>query len=307
MKFCFIDNCCSWRGKLQTIFGSEILVKLDLFHAVQRIVKCIPKRHPFAYCCCQAFRLVFRDPLDAGEKRALPTPSPQVILQNINKFLKTWKNVSHVNQAVLSTAALKEIEKLKKHIKKGCLSYIPEGCGSERNENLHKCIRQAASKGRIGVGLAVSLITSFWNEKRAAKIKGSKAKSFPPISTRTNELLNSKTGLTKEKFGIGVSKQRSYDSTLHLPAAYEHCSNSLWEMQDIMGRAFDDQGETDDSDDEIEEGTKNMKDIETEAFTRALNLYYLTTGLREVVNKAVNTEHFHLMGTYALFSFGTMS
>ena len=59
IKLCMIDNCCAWRGKLQDVFGSEMEVKLDLFHAVQRVVKCIPKRHPFAYRCCQAFNFVF--------------------------------------------------------------------------------------------------------------------------------------------------------------------------------------------------------------------------------------------------------
>ncbi|KAJ7376501.1 hypothetical protein OS493_034237 [Desmophyllum pertusum] len=117
------------------------------------------------------------------------------------------------------------------------------GCGSERNENLHKCLQQAASKGRIGVALAVALLTSFlykWNEKQAAKRKGSKSKVLPPITSRKAELLNGETGLTKEKFGIGISKERT-DSMASLPAAYEQCSNSLSEMQDIMGRAFDDQ------------------------------------------------------------------
>ena len=33
-------------------------------------------------------------------------------------------------------------------------------------------------------------------------------------------------------------------SKAFLPAAYEQCSNSLSEMQDIMGRAFDDSLET---------------------------------------------------------------
>lgn len=31
-----VDNCCSVRGKLSEVFGSNISVKLDLFHAVQR-------------------------------------------------------------------------------------------------------------------------------------------------------------------------------------------------------------------------------------------------------------------------------
>ena len=231
-------------------------------------------------------------------------------MDNINNFLKTWKNISHGNQAVLTVAAMKEIENLKKHVTKGCLSYIPVGCGSERNENLHKCLQQAASKGRIGVALAVALLTSFlykWNEKQAAKSKGKKPKVLPPITSRKAGLLTDETSLTKEKFGIGVSKQQ-IDCMTCLPAAYEQCTNSLSEMQDIMERAFDDSLEAGELSTEMEEEDSiNLKDIEHEAFTRALNHYFLTTDLPEMVSSAVNTDHFHLMATHALFGFGTMS
>ena len=33
----YIDNCCSLRSKLQSIFGTQLKVYLDLFHAIQRI------------------------------------------------------------------------------------------------------------------------------------------------------------------------------------------------------------------------------------------------------------------------------
>ena len=200
------------------------------------------KTTPLCLSLLSSIRLVFRDPSDAEEKLTLPTPSPQLILNNINKFLTTWKDISHENQAVLTEATIKEIGNLRKHVHKGCLSYIPVGCGSERNENLHKCLQQAASKGRVGVALAVARLTFFlykWNEKQAARRKGSKAKVLPPVTSRKAELLNGQTSLTKEKFGIGISKERT-NCMAFLPAAYEQCSNSLSEMQDIMGRAFDD-------------------------------------------------------------------
>ena len=39
----FIDNCCSWHNKLQQVFGADLSVKLDLFHAIKRIGDKIPK------------------------------------------------------------------------------------------------------------------------------------------------------------------------------------------------------------------------------------------------------------------------
>ena len=33
----YVDDCCKVRNKLKAIFGGEVQIKLDLFHAVQRI------------------------------------------------------------------------------------------------------------------------------------------------------------------------------------------------------------------------------------------------------------------------------
>ena len=102
---------------------------------------------------------MFHDPSDTGEKHSLQTPSPQVMSENIDNFLKTWKNTSHANQAVLTIAAIKELENLKK-------------CQERFFHIFLWCLQQAASKGRIGVALAVALLTSFlykWNEKQATR------------------------------------------------------------------------------------------------------------------------------------------
>ena len=56
--FC-VDNCCAWRLLLQGVFGL-IPIKLDLFHAVQRVASKIKKRHPLRIKCLESFRLVFR-------------------------------------------------------------------------------------------------------------------------------------------------------------------------------------------------------------------------------------------------------
>lgn len=49
VQTCFVDNCCTWRNKLQSIFTSNCLVKLDLFHAVPRVISEMPSRHPFLW------------------------------------------------------------------------------------------------------------------------------------------------------------------------------------------------------------------------------------------------------------------
>ena len=73
-----IDNCCVWRLLLQGVFGL-LPIKLDLFHAVQRIASKIKKRHPLRRKCLDAFCLVFRENGDIDRKQ--PTPSREIMLK----------------------------------------------------------------------------------------------------------------------------------------------------------------------------------------------------------------------------------
>ena len=44
IKTVYIDDCCKLRRKIQSILGTEVVVKLDLFHAVQRITKTLNRK-----------------------------------------------------------------------------------------------------------------------------------------------------------------------------------------------------------------------------------------------------------------------
>ena len=57
LEVMIIDNCCTWNKKLLSTFGNAIKMKLDLFHAVQRITKAISKRNPHFYSFVQELRL----------------------------------------------------------------------------------------------------------------------------------------------------------------------------------------------------------------------------------------------------------
>lgn len=39
-----VDNCCSLRNKLNSIFGQNIPIKLDIFYAIKRILEQIPQK-----------------------------------------------------------------------------------------------------------------------------------------------------------------------------------------------------------------------------------------------------------------------
>lgn len=155
----YVDNCCAWRRQLQQVFGSELKVCLDIFHAVKRVGEKIPKRHPLRGSCMEEWQMVFRDPSDKGKERHMMTPSPDVLLSNVQKFNQRWKHVQFDGVPVLNAGANKEIENIQKHMQKGCLSGIRPGRGTSRNESLHKNLNSIMSSSRYGVELAYALFT----------------------------------------------------------------------------------------------------------------------------------------------------
>ena len=60
------------------------------------------------------------------------------------------------DQLIQARYALKNI---KRHISAGCLSGIPPGGGTNRNERLHKHINSFFNRSRIGILLAYALLT----------------------------------------------------------------------------------------------------------------------------------------------------
>jgi hypothetical protein len=72
----YIDDCCRLRSKIQSIFGTTVAVKLDLFHAIQRL----SKRHALYHQCLMDLRQVFRQNSDSGERRMADTPPEEITI-----------------------------------------------------------------------------------------------------------------------------------------------------------------------------------------------------------------------------------
>ena len=78
------------------------------------------------------------------------------------KFIAKWKTQFVGEERVFPDAAVKEAETLiNLHVHKGCLSYIPAGSGTNRNESLHKNMRKRMKKNRVGICLAVALLSFY--------------------------------------------------------------------------------------------------------------------------------------------------
>jgi hypothetical protein len=157
-KGVFIDDCCKWRAAVNSVFP-EVPVRLDLFHAVQRIVKKIPKGQKLSKDMANDVGLIFRARNDLGEKRNFDTPKPTILIENLRKFEEKWENPKYKNGTnILSEEIKKEIKKLTVHVEKGCLSDIPPSCSTSKNERLHKDLNKIVRSSRLGVELAYARI-----------------------------------------------------------------------------------------------------------------------------------------------------
>lgn len=134
-------------------------MKLDLYHACQRVCKTVSHvNHPLAGSFRKEFGLIFREDNDLGETRLRKTPSAEKIMENLNRFINRWNTLAN---SPLLEDTMSEIEKLKKHIMNGCLSGLPPGFGTEKNERLHRLLNRSMLTGatRISVELAVAILT----------------------------------------------------------------------------------------------------------------------------------------------------
>ena len=79
-----------------------------------------------------------------------------------------------------------QLECLREHIQRGCLSDIPPGCGTEKNERLHRHINRSTLCGvsKIGPELALAVMSCAlfaWNCKRQFNKLTSRAKLVMPV------------------------------------------------------------------------------------------------------------------------------
>ncbi len=72
---------------------------------------------------------VFRSDGDSEEKRLCDTPLPNVILSKLDTFTIKWKDSA-------DDKGINALKNIKRHISAGCLSGIPPGGGTNRNESI---------------------------------------------------------------------------------------------------------------------------------------------------------------------------
>lgn len=208
-----IDNCCTVKNKINAIFGSRVLIKLDLFHAIKRILEKIPRKgvtselREVRQVMIKDLRLCFRNEKDIGQTRKKPTPPSDKMEKNLQDFLKKWSSELLDDMKVLPDKAVTEISKVVKHVK---LGGVAGWCGG------------------IGVALAVALLATVFYKLNVCdmKEKGRGQRICTPVSQRFHTFVASGKCPSSEKFGIG-------NNTSHLLSFTDESESTLSDNLDI--------------------------------------------------------------------------
>ena len=120
-----------------------------------------------------SLKLIVRQNQDQGATRLRETTSPCSMEINLIQFVKQWQGIEICGERILKHDKITAIEKLKVHIKKGCLSGIPVFLRANQNESLHRILNKVVKKSRIGIQLAIFVLGLFlyqWNERKLSNL-----------------------------------------------------------------------------------------------------------------------------------------
>ncbi|CAB3980735.1 Hypothetical predicted protein [Paramuricea clavata] len=203
-----IDNCCKWRSLLEDIFP-KATIKQDLFHAVQRFVKTLKKKDSVQRDIASDFGKIFRHPQDLGDIQKMPTPCKDILLSNLQHFMKKWEKKQSNGVTDLNSDRLNAISRIRSHILKDCLGNIPAQFSTSVNERLHKEMKKLLSKNQMGTQLAYAKFTCHFfkhNQQRGnhdsiySLCAKEHKETFEKCSTVSSEL-----GAHNAHFGISCS------------------------------------------------------------------------------------------------------
>ena len=190
LKMTYSDNCCQDDKDIKFIFGPHIPVKLDIFHALARVTaeikkKTLSPKHRRLFN--EQLKMSVRKDGDGGDKRAQSTASARKITESLETLKQQW-------QDIIPERAVKAIKNLLVHSKGGCLSNIPCGGGTGRNECFHRHLRKfMGGRPSLGAETLLALLHTFiysWNARLSGETHismAAKAASYKPADKESGQ------------------------------------------------------------------------------------------------------------------------
>ena len=88
ISYVIVDDCCASRLLYEKVFGKNIEVKLDLFHAIQRLTNTLPAKFEYRRKISNALSMSFRQSDDMGAERTMDTDDPQAITRKLDQTIE---------------------------------------------------------------------------------------------------------------------------------------------------------------------------------------------------------------------------
>ena len=161
----------------------------------KELLKVFPKDIHYLYCK-KDVSMIFRGPMEQGLKHEMATPDSEIMLKNLDDFMKKWKDAELKDWHIINGNVMDALDRIRVHISEGCLTGIPPGCGTNRNENLHKTINPFFSRCGIGIPLVLALLTILFHRHNKRLLD---AQQLPVLHARA---LKSTHLPNEERFGV---------------------------------------------------------------------------------------------------------
>ena len=132
------------------------------------------------------------------------TPQPDQMLLQMQNFVEKWKDTSDCHGVnVFTDGTIPAIDNLKKHISHGCISNIPPGAGTNRNERFHHHINSIFHRSKIGNLLAYALLNVIIHAHNSSEKKLSRVMTQPITASKYRKQHNEQVTVEKIK-PIGI-------------------------------------------------------------------------------------------------------
>ena len=106
-------------------------------------------------------------------------------MSKMNMFVDKWKNTTDCyGISVFTPQTIESIENLKRHVLGGCISDIPPGGGTNRNERFHHHINSIFCRSKVGILLAYALLTVVIHAYNSSENKHSRLATQPITASK---------------------------------------------------------------------------------------------------------------------------
>ena len=169
--------------------------------------------------------MVFREDNNLSEIRNFETPSREKILTNLEHFLQN--QCEYVESMPRKESLYHELENLKVHIERGCLSGLPPDGGTENNERLHRYLNRSFLRGAsvISPELAGAILAVIFYVYYARLINVKKGKISWLVSYPSNHSNERNRVVLPETIETGSSDadiETEMEDTEETKRCYEH-------------------------------------------------------------------------------------